>query len=339
VRRFAPLAAVLLLASMLVAGILGTEHTVKAAPAQVHMAFDIGWDLAGSATPYSDINQDDLFALQTENGTGLDTSFLTNVNVPQWVSDAHAHNVQALITIGGSNDQNWQNACNSTNRAGFVSNLVNYMQSNGFDGIDLDIEDDVWTATGPPDSDMTACIEAISTAAKAVKTQAGNTPIISADVITNWEGPWYAPSQSYVDQFNLMTYGDTCTPNCSSFQSDVDATYGQGIPLNKMVLGIDVIDSYPPSGDCGAISNYSAQNSLMGVMVWDINTDVTSHSSACLNQLAGASAPPPPSPSPTPVPPTPTPAPATPQVIDAVPCTVTINGTQSTGTCTGAFVP
>jgi hypothetical protein len=340
-RRFAPLAMLLLLVTTLLIGITSTR-TVHAAAPFTSVGFDIGWDLAGANAPFADITQDNLFALQTENGTGLDTSFLNGVNVPQWVQTVHSHNVLAMITIGGSSDQNWQNACTGSNRAGFVSNLVNYMQSNGFDGIDLDIEDDLWASVGPPDADMTACIEAISTAAKAVKTQAGNTPLISADVITNWEGPWFAPSQSSVDQFNLMTYGDTCTPNCSSFQSDVDATVSQGLPMNKMVLGIDVIDSYPPAGDCGSIANYAQSNGLLGVMTWDINTDVTSHSSACFNQFAsylGGTQSPPPTPTTTPAPTnTPTPDPAV-QVIDAVPCTVTINGTQSTGTCTGAFQP
>lgn len=267
--------------------------------AAVMMGFAIGWQMP-TTPPWGDINQEALFALQTTNGTALDTHFLSNVNVPAFVAAAHSHNVKALITIGGSSDQNWQNACVGANRAGFISNLVNYMQTNGFDGIDLDIEDDAWMASGPPDADMTNCIEAISTAAKAVTTQAGNTPIISGDVITNWAGPWWTPSQAYVDQYNLMTYGDTTG---GSYQADVQATISQGLPKSKMVGGIDVIDAPSTNNQCGPFMQYAQQNGLLGAFVWDESTD-EANGYPCFNQFAaymgGGSPPPPPPPPPAP---------------------------------------
>jgi hypothetical protein len=97
-------------------------------------------------------------------------------------------NVRAFITIGGIADQNCQNACNDTNRADFVQNLVDYATRNKFDGIDPDIEDEAGAATGPPT---------------------------------------YA---SQIDQFNLMTYGDTCADNCALFASDVRDTIKEGVP-------------------------------------------------------------------------------------------------------------
>jgi chitinase len=53
------------------------------------------------------------------------------------------------------------------NRAQFISNLVGYATANGFDGIDLDIEDGVWLSQNPPVDQMTTCIEAISAASHA----------------------------------------------------------------------------------------------------------------------------------------------------------------------------
>lgn len=269
------------------------------------MGFAIGYQMPVNP-PWSDLTQVDLFTLQTTNGPALDTHNLTKVDVPAFVAAAHAHGVQALITIGGSSDQNWQYACTGGNQAGFVSNLVNYMQSNGFDGIDLDIEDDLWASQGPPSPDMTACIKAISTAAKAVKTKAGETPYISADVITNWEGPWFAPSQSYVDQFNLMTYGDTTG---GSLQSDVARTESQGLPAAKLVPGIDVIDAPATNNQCGPFASYAQQNGLRGAFVFDEFTDEQS-GYPCFNQFAshlGGSG----SPTPTPLPsPSPSPSPS-----------------------------
>ena len=255
----------------------------------VSVAFDIAFDLA-TATPWNDITEDNLFAIQTTAGSSLDTTGegLSSVNVPQWVANVHTHHRLALITIGGIDDQHWEIACNDTYRSAFVSNLVNYMKSNGFDGIDLDIEDDAWSAEGPPSSAMTTCVEAITTAVHATTTAAGARPLISEDVTTPWMGSWVAPFQSDIDQFNLMTYGDTCANQCASFASDIQQTVSQGVPKAKMVLGIDDIDSYPPSGDCGNIAKYASQQGFAGVMVWDIHQDAVHNngSFSCFDQLA-----------------------------------------------------
>jgi GH18 family chitinase len=271
--------------------------TVPPSPSNkgVSVGFDVAFDLATS-TPWNDITEDNLFAIQTTAGSSLNTTGegLSNVNVPQWVATVHAHHRLAMITIGGIADQHWEIACNNTYRSAFVTNLVNYMKTNGFDGIDLDIEDDTWSAQGPPSAAMTTCVEAITTAAHATTTAAGARPLISEDVTTPWMGSWMAPFQSYVDQFNLMTYGDTCANQCASFASDIQRTYSQGVPKAKMVLGIDDIDSYPPAGDCGKIANYATQQGLAGVMVWDIHQDAVHNngSFACFDQLAPYVAPP-----------------------------------------------
>ena len=208
--------------------------------------------------PWNDLTQVVLFALQTQNGPGRD-HLITDIDVPAWVAAAHAHGVTPFISIGGSDDQNWHNACNDTNRAQFVQNLVNYATSNGFDGIDLDPEDQVWGAQNPPVQAMTDCIVGVSNAAHAVGL------LVSADVITNWEGPWFAPSQAYVDQFNLMTYGD----NLATMQSDVQDTINQGLPASKFVASASMSTTIraPLPGGCGQFSNYAAQAGLKGAFL------------------------------------------------------------------------
>lgn len=279
---------------------LGQSHrtpivTSSTSSKGVSVGFDIAFDLA-TTTPWNDITEDNLFALQTTAGSSLDTTGegVRSVDVPQWVANVHTHHRLALITIGGIDDQHWEIACNDTYRGAFVTNLVNYMKANGFDGIDLDIEDDTWSAQTPPSAAMTTCVEAITTAAHATTTATGARPLISEDVTTPWMGAWVGAFQSYVDQFNLMTYGDTCANQCATFASDVGKTYVQGIPKAKMVLGIDLIDSYPAPGDCGEIANYASQQGLAGVMIWDIHEDaVRNHGSfPCFDQLASYVTPP-----------------------------------------------
>jgi hypothetical protein len=238
---------------------------------------DLGWAPVPPANlPWNDLTQLILFNLATENGPGLDASNIADINVPIWVATAHAHpGVKAIIAIGGAGNDNWGNACSNTNRAQFVQNLVGFATSNGFDWIDLDIEDGPWSAQNPPVAAMTNCIEAISVAAHSAGL------LLSADVITNWQGPWYAPSQSYVDQFNLMTYGD----NLATMQSDVADTIDQGLPASKFVVGIDVDEHPQPPGGCGQFASYAAQAGLMGAFVWDAAADARS-GNACADGLA-----------------------------------------------------
>ena len=237
------------------------------------MAFDLGWDPTHNM-PWSDLTQVDLFNLATENGPGLDTSNVDEIDVPAWTAAAHAHGVQPFISIGGDGNSNWSHACNDTNRAQFVQNLVGYATSNGFDGIDLDIEDGVWLSQGPPVAQMTTCIEAISAASHAAGL------LLSGDVITNWDGPWWAPSQASVDQFNLMTYGDSL----ATMQRDVADTIDQGLPAAKFVVGVDVADYPQPPGGCGQFSSYAAQAGLMGAFVWAAEPDT---GNVCVHALAG----------------------------------------------------
>ena len=238
---------------------------------------DLGWaPVAPGNLPWSDINQLILFNLATENGPGLDASNISEINVPIWVAAVHAHpGIQAIIAIGGAGNDNWGHACSDANRAQFVQNLVGFATSNGFDGIDLDIEDGPWSGQNPPVAAMTNCIEAIATAAHA------HGLWLSADVITNWQGPWYAPSQAYVEQYNLMTYGD----NLSTMQADVSDTIDQGLPAAKFVVGVDVDEHPQPPGGCGQFSSYAAQAGLMGAFVWDAAADYRA-GNVCAHGLA-----------------------------------------------------
>jgi GH18 family chitinase len=204
--------------------------------------------------------------------------------VPNWVATVHAHpGTKAIIAIGGAGNDNWGYACNSTNRTQFVQNLLNFATSNGFDGIDLDIEDGPWSAQTPPVAAMNACIIAISNAAHAAGLW------LSGDVITNWQGPWWAPTAAYVDQYNLMTYGETV----SQVQADVQTTISQGLPAAKFVIGVDVDNSdgsgFWPPGGCAQFATYAKNASLMGSFVWDAAADYNQFNNACANGLASGS--------------------------------------------------
>src|SRR3954469_13061084 len=189
-------------AAVVVAIVPGAVAASSSAGRPEVVTVDVGW-APSSNIPWNDLTQVDLFNLATTAGPALDKSNISNIDVPAWVARAHSHGVKAKIQIGGEGNNNWGTACNDTNRAQFFQNLINFATTNKFDGVDLDIEDGPWSAIGPPNPAMTTCIEAISNAAHAAGL------MLSQDVITNWQGPWLAPSQAYVDQYQLMTFGDS----------------------------------------------------------------------------------------------------------------------------------
>jgi hypothetical protein len=204
------------------------------------VAFWLGWSgsIEESQIPWNAVTQVDLFALKTTNGTALDATSngISRMNVPAWVSMIHQHGRLAMISVGGSNDADWVDACNATNVSGFTTNLVNYMVANGFDGVDIDIE------SSP--SNWASCVQAISQAAHAVTTQAGNTPIVSTDIDQSWMDSNVAGFYQSPDQFNLMYYGYptgsySCANNCAKVSSLVQGMHNTGhVPFNKMVLGM-----------------------------------------------------------------------------------------------------
>jgi hypothetical protein len=248
------------------------------APQQgVVMTEDLGWTPVPSASlPWNKINQLILFNLATQNGPGLDNDNLWNVDVPAWVATVHAHpGIKAIIAIGGAGNNNWPTACNDTNRAQFVQNFVGFATSNHFDGIDLDIEDEYFFSHGPPNAVMTTCVNALADAGHAAGLY------VSADVITNWGGEWWAPSAAKIDQFNLMTFGS----DLGTTQDDVQHTIDQGLPASKFVIGIDVDEHSQPSGGCGQFGNYATSAGLAGTFVWDAWADYQD-GNVCVNALA-----------------------------------------------------
>ncbi len=135
---------------------------------------------------------------------------------------------------------------------------------------------------GPPNRAMTTCVNAIAAAGHSAGL------FVSGDVITNWDGRWWAPSPPSIDQFNLMTFGD----DLATMQRDVADTIRQGLPASKFVVGIDVNEHPQPPGGCGQFSNYAAQAGLAGAFVWEAYADYQ-HGNICADGSGHRLAPPP----------------------------------------------
>ena len=217
----------------------------------------------GSNLPWNDMTQVVMFALKTTNGTALDasTNEVNHYNLPNWTAMIHSHDIagtttpeQAIISIGGSNDSDWQYACDSTNQAGFVSNLISYAVTNGFDGIDIDAE----TGTGSA-AQFESCVQAIATAGHAATSAEGKPLVIAEEMDESlYNSMPYSTIQydiSYLDQVQLEYFGynpdtdwncGTGSPadSCSYVSQMVAHATSQGIPADKLLLGMDSSGGY-----------------------------------------------------------------------------------------------
>lgn len=124
-------------------------------------------------------------------GNGITTSASSAI-----IQAAHAAGKKVLITCGGWGDaQAYQSATNSTNRATFIANLVNFVVSRGYDGLDIDWEP-ITSA-----SQFKLFIPELRAALDAAK------PGLLLTIATmGGDYTTIAAVQQHFDQINIMTY-------------------------------------------------------------------------------------------------------------------------------------
>ncbi len=236
----------------------GTTPPTASPPTQTvpgqSVAFWLAWSgtIQESQIPWRAVTQVDLFSLTTTTKTNACASDCTTLNaqptgisrmnVPAWVAAIHHEGKLAIISIGGSNDQDWAHACAAANLPGFTRKLVRYMVSNGFDGVDIDIES--LQGAGAQLTLWSQCVRAIAEAAHHATTRAGRTPIVSTDVDQSWMDAAVARFEQWPDQFNLMYYGYptgsySCANSCAKVSALVQEMHVTGhVPYDEMVLGM-----------------------------------------------------------------------------------------------------
>ncbi|HEX6491696.1 MAG TPA: glycosyl hydrolase family 18 protein [Gaiellaceae bacterium] len=256
--------------------------------------FWLAWDGGRLQTiTWNAVTQVDLFSLSTcvsrdkpasdcRGAASLSQQFNGVRNVRAFVREVHRHGKLALISIGGSTNPNWYYPCRPSTVVAFARNLVRYMKSKGFDGIDLDIEQDA--GTGRPvltAGDLAACTRTVYEDAKAVRTARGRRPLITSDVDPTTNFDIGRIQTAYIDQFNAMSYGASGTALASQIMALETQSH---IPAWKITAGLDLGDYPPPKSDCAGTAGYAAAEHLAGVMLWYGQADAPSY--PCLQALA-----------------------------------------------------
>ena len=134
----------------------------------------------------------------TDNGGTGSTSI--NSNAAAFVSAVHAagDGKCALICIGGGDSETaFESAMSPTYQATFVSNIKNWVVSNGFDGVDIDME--------PLPTSDSALFQSFITA---LRTAFGGAHLITVAALTGSDADptIYAGVADLCDQINIETY-------------------------------------------------------------------------------------------------------------------------------------
>jgi GH18 family chitinase len=236
------------------------------------------------------------FILPTATG-GLQ-ALQDTARLQQFVKNAHAQGVKALIAVGGWNDGNDSGfvslSANANYRQTFVTNLVNFVEQYDLDGVDMDWE---YPNAGVEAENFKLLMSALSQALHA------RGKLLSAAVTGNdWPGSIDSDVINSVDYLNLMVY-DNPVPHSTYSAAESAISHWkniEGLPKDKTVLGVpfyartngyvkykDIIAQYGTEAayiddaggnDYNGIPTIQAKTQLGleeagGIMYWEVTQD------------------------------------------------------------------
>ena len=222
--------------------------------------------LTSSEIDYSAVTQIIQFSLLPNSDGSIDASSnsITQENSSRLISSAHAKGVKVIICIGGwGSENNFLGATSPFNLSNFVSNIVDFVKSRGYDGVDID-----WETLSLSDIlQYTTFITALRTALNNISPR----PILTA--ATAWQPALFATLSGMFDEINLMSYdfsgawpgwvtwfnspiynSGITFPSTGvlvpSINNMVNLFIAAGVPADKLGIGIDFY-GYVWSGGSG----------------------------------------------------------------------------------------
>ena len=153
--------------------------------------------MPASAVDFSALTHVIHFALLPNSDGTLNSSAnsITTSRSSDLVTRAHAAGKKVLICVAGGGDV-FTNATSAANLGTFTTNLVNFMTSRGYDGVDIDWE----PITNSETNQFATFITTLRTKLDTI------TPRPMLTVAVAWQPRVFATLQSQFDQINIMTY-------------------------------------------------------------------------------------------------------------------------------------
>jgi hypothetical protein len=178
-------------------------------------------------TPFTHIDLFCIYPTATGNLRIGDMQF--EQNVINGVRAAHAAGKKAILIIGGAGEgTNFVGATNDTNQTKFIQNILTRMKNSGYDGVDIDWEEQV--TEGP-------CVTFITQLGTELN-KTSPRPYYEFYVDSGQIPPSIAAKlYNQVDSINMMSYWFNGLDEFNAYTK-------AGIPANKLVLGIGISPDY-----------------------------------------------------------------------------------------------
>lgn len=200
------------------------KHPAKSNPLWVTAYYAVWVQQAGTLTPamidYSAFSHLIHFAVVPAMDGALDTSKdnITPADSAAVITPAHKAGRKVLLSVGGwLSSAAFRSAYSDAHRAAFITNLVQMVQSRGYDGLDIDMEP-LASSDGPG---YTAFIRDLKTQMTAAN------PKLLLTAATAAQPELFARLAPQFDQINLMTY-DLAGPWTGFKTWHNSALYGNG---------------------------------------------------------------------------------------------------------------
>lgn len=192
------------------------------------------WSGSVSAIQYSKLTHIN-YAFLLPTGTGGLQPIENPSKLQSLVSMAHSNGVKVLIAVGGWNngdDSGFESlAGNSSYRNAFVTNILNFVNQYGLDGVDIDWE---YPDQGASANNFVALMTQLSSALHA------QGKLLTAAVVGTGGESILSSVFSQVDFLNLMAYDFNSYDHSTYNYASQSLAYwkGKGLPAAKAILGV-----------------------------------------------------------------------------------------------------
>ena len=260
------------------------------------VGYETSWDGTVSGIQFSKVTHVD-YAFLVPNTDGSLQAIDNASKLQSLVAAGHAAGVKVSISCQTS-AANWDSmASNSTNRAAFINNLMNFVNQYNLDGVDIDWE---FPTGGNAPNDYATLMSQLS------PTLHSQGKLLTA-AVASWGGEADGVLSSVfnvVDWLNIMDYDNTNGVDQSTYASvttSLNYWSQRGLSLSKTVMGVpfygDPNGTYSfaqliamgasPNADTWNGYGYNGiptiqqkttlclQDNLAGMMIWELGNDAT----------------------------------------------------------------
>ncbi len=202
--------------------------------------------------------------------------------IPPAVTAAHKAGRKIIMAVGEQGlGPVFASAASPRYQATFITTITNYLAKYGFDGVDIDWEEDV------PQNEE-SYVSLIRNLRATFNREFPHPVFLSADVDVGQISPDIAAQIApYVNTINMETFQDNGVSSAVAYTR-------AGIPASKLLLGIGVAPSYYDTSEArvAAKVRYVEEHGLAGTVLWqpgNLKTDRTDPRLIPLRQMIGSS--------------------------------------------------